>query len=149
LTAAVGAAAALAIAIAVYGRGCESDQDTAEAIARQFLAASLAGDSTAMYELMSKDTREQLASAARRATELVGGSRRYGPTDMIDVSPSAAGTQLPALSVLERGERRVVFDVGATTSHPGATLTVIYEQEAWRVDVPAYQRAIPAPPPGR
>jgi hypothetical protein len=107
------------------------------------LAASLTGDSAAMYELMSKPTREQLSSAARRATELVGGSRRYAAPDMIDVSPAAAGTQLPALSVAERSKHKVVFDLGATSTRPASSLTLVFEDDAWRVDVPEYYRQAP------
>lgn len=143
LTAVVGAAAALAIAIAVYGRGCESDDNSAEAVAKQFLAASMAGNSELMHELMSKRTRDELGKAARRATELVGGSRRYRATDMIDVSPAAAGTQLPRITVATRDKGRVVFDLGATATRPASTLTVVYEDQSWRVDVPDYYQQSP------
>lgn len=138
ITAVVSAAAALAIAIAVYGKGCSSDENEAKLVALRFLAASRAGEPRLMLELMSERTRTELDAAARKATELVGGSRRFEAVDMISVG---ARSELEAPSVVERerGEGFVLFEVkgGADTT----MLRLVLEDGQWRVDVPEYVEA--------
>jgi len=144
VTAVVSAAAALAIAVAVYGRGCSADEDSAEAVALQFLVASRAGNSALMYELMTSETQNALEMAARRATELVGGSRRFEAVDMISVA-AAADPRPPKITEVERGESRVIFAVEGEPGEPAAQLVLVVEDGQWRVDASAYREAVHGP----
>lgn len=73
--------AAVAVAIAVSGRGCEDDSGAPEATVRQFIDAARQMDSEGVFDLLGPRTRDHLAAEARRATDL--SSRRYAPADMI------------------------------------------------------------------
>jgi len=140
VTAVVSAAAALAIAVAVYGRGCSADDDSAEAVALRFLTASRAGNAELMYELMNEETQRALEVAAHKATELVGGSRRFEAVDMISVS-AAADPRPPKITVSERGDARVIFAVAGEPGEPDASLAMVFEDGQWRVDAQAYREA--------
>ena len=141
----VSAAAALAIAVAVYGRGCNASDDTAKAAAVRFLAASRAGTPGIMYEMMSKQTRKDLQDAARKATELVGGSRRFEAVDMISIAAAPRETPPPTLVETERGSGRVVFTVQGAQNDPSTRLVLVLEDGRWRVDVPDFHLAVDKP----
>ncbi len=147
LTAVVSVAASVAIALAVYGRGCNSNRDTAEAAATQFLTASKAGDAVVMYELMSESTQRELRKAARLATERVGGSRRFEAIDMIRVA-ATEDEKLPRLTFKERSSARVVFRLEGAARGSDAELFVVQQVGRGRIDVPGF-RAEPAAPAHR
>ena len=139
LTGVVSAVAAVAIALAVYGRGCSSDDESAEATARLFLAAALAGERGTMFELMSQATQNELVKAARLATERVGGARRFEPLDMIRASATTDTERFPELKAVEQNDARVVFEVTSDDGRSAETLVLVQERGRWKVDVPTFR----------
>ncbi len=83
ITLTASAVAAVVFAAAVAGRGCSVEDDSPEGAARAFAAAARAGDREAIYELLGPATRARLARATKRATDLVGGAKRFDELDLI------------------------------------------------------------------
>src|SRR5262249_50465159 len=86
IAAAATVGAAVALALAVSGRGGAVGDGTPAGAARAFVAAARAGDRRAAWELLGPRTRARVEAAAQAATEKVGGARRYGPLDVLDVA---------------------------------------------------------------
>ncbi len=129
--------AAVAFAVAVAGRSCSVDGSSPQAAVREFSAAASAGDREALYELFGPETRRRLAEAAKRATDLVGGSLRYHALDMISIGRSS-GTPPPKDFVLkERSESRATVEIlGASGER--AEISVVRVDGEWRIELPAY-----------
>src|SRR5690606_37707236 len=72
LAAAVTALLAVALAAAVAGRGCSSEDDTPEGAVRAFVAAARAGDHEALFELLGPATRARLERSAVHLGILTG-----------------------------------------------------------------------------
>lgn len=133
LAAAVTALAAVALAAAVAGRGCGSEDDTPEGAVRAFAAAARAGDRQTMYELFGPATRRWLAAAAERASQLVGGSRRYQAIDLINAGSMAGPVHI---SVRENKDGRARVEI--VDEHGNrSTVDVVEVEGRWRVELAA------------
>ncbi|MBK9071530.1 MAG: hypothetical protein IPL79_11075 [Myxococcales bacterium] len=106
LVAGATAVAAFALAAAVVGRSCRWNTSAPEEVATQFVAASKARDREAVFALLSPATRARLAAQAERATNLVGGSRRYEALDMISISETDRFAPVQVGDAVIRGDRR-------------------------------------------
>ncbi len=138
ITAAASALAAAALVVAVAGRGCADDPGPAEAV-RALAVAAAAGDREAVVELLGPETRARLEREARRATELVGGSVRYGPAELVTLG-AGEETGLPAdLGVRYLGEARAIVDVG--TAGDAIEILVVRAGGRWLVELPRYADA--------
>lgn len=136
LAAVASALAAMALAAAVAGRSCRVTQPGPEAAVRDMLQAAKTGDRDLVYELLGDATRERLAAEARRATDLVGASRRYAAKDLISIGSSDGVADPSDITVLEeRGDHAVVEVVSAAGR---ARVSLIKAQGRWRIDLPQY-----------
>lgn len=134
VAAAVTALLAMALAAAVAGRGCRGEDDLPEGTVRAFAAAARAHDRDALYELLGPATRARLESAARRATELVGG-QRFAPQDLIRSDLDRLGP-VRVLRVEQDGARAVV-EVADELDQPAA-IELVKVDGHWRIELPAY-----------
>jgi hypothetical protein len=132
LAASVLAAAALAVAAA--GRGCGVDTGSPQGAVRAFLAAASAGDREGLYELLGPETRDRLDLAARRATDLVAGARRYQPVDMISVATGSEVAPTKEVNVVSRSEGRAVVEV-VDAGGQRAALTVVRVDGSWYIEL--------------
>jgi hypothetical protein len=134
LAAAVTALAAVALAAAVAGRGCGSEDDTPDGAVRAFAAAARAGDRETMVELFGPETRAWLDGAAARASQLIGGSRRYDPVDLINTGALAAPPARIVVRQEEGGRARV-----EVTDEAGqrAMVDLVEVDGHWRVELTA------------
>lgn len=89
--------AAVAVAVAVSGRGCEDNAGSPEVVVRQFIEAAKQMDREAMFEMLGPRTREVLSAEALRATDL--SPRRYAASDMIGFNTGLAELSLEELEV--------------------------------------------------
>src|SRR5262249_4398778 len=88
-----------ALAWAVGLRGCGEPDGTPVGAVRAFVAAARAEDKTALWELLGPESRKVVTAAAAAATDKVGGARRLGPLEVLDVG-ARAGTYAPSDIVL-------------------------------------------------
>lgn len=98
------ALAAMALAAAVAGRGCQVDENTPTGVVQSFADAVRADDRQALYELLGPQTRKALDVAAQRATDLVGGAERFGPLDMIGINQGVEVTAPVQIKLERTGE---------------------------------------------
>ncbi len=132
--------AAVTLAIAVVGRGCDVGDPAGPATAvRNLIAATSAGDRKAVFALLSPDTQAKLEEKAERATDLVGSNVRYTALDLISIGASDDIPLPTSIEVVRRdGDRAVVRIVSSAGS---AELDVVRVKGRWRVDLPGYGTA--------
>ncbi|ACY12784.1 hypothetical protein Hoch_0143 [Haliangium ochraceum DSM 14365] len=139
VAAAASVLAAMALAVAMAGRGCEMEGDGPIGAVRAFAAAAQTDDHQQLYELLGPKTRAQLASAAARATELAGGARRFAPIDMLSIGRVEAAPMRDVRVLANDGERATV----AFTGEGGRSMqieTVLVgdgDGSGWRVELPS------------
>lgn len=140
ITAAASAVAAVALAVAVAGRNCRVDDSSPQAAVREFAAAANTGDREALYELFGPETRRRLAEAAKRATDLVGGSLRYSALDMISIGRSSDTPPPKDFVLKERSESRAIVEI-VSASGERSDIHVVNEDGRWRIELPTYSSA--------
>lgn len=141
ITAVASAVAAVALAVAVAGRSCQVEDDTPQAAVREFVAASATDDREALYAMFGPETRQGLDAAAKRATDLVGGSERFSPLDMISVGRSRDLPLPKDFVVKDRSESRAVVEIiGAMGDR--AEVTVVRVGGRWHIELPSYGRSL-------
>jgi hypothetical protein len=126
---------AVVLAVAIAGRGCSADDETPVGAVRAFVSAARAGDREAVYELLGPRTRAHLEAQAQKATEFVGGSRRFAPTELMSVTSGGIQRSAPRdYELRERdGDTAVVDIVGADGTHNPTT--VVKVDGRWRVEL--------------
>lgn len=141
IAAAASAVAAVALAVAVAGRSCQVDEDTPQAVVREFAAAASADDREALYRMFGPETRRRLEAAAKRATDLVGGSERYSPLDMISVGRSRDVPPPKDFVLKEQSESLATVEIiGAMGER--SEVTVVRVDGGWRIELPAYGQSL-------
>lgn len=144
LVAGATAVAAFALAAAVVGRSCRWNTSAPEEVAAQFVAASKARDREAVFALLSPATRARLAAQAERATNLVGGSRRYEALDMISISETDRFAPVQVGDAVIRGDTARV----PITSEAGRDeLSLVKLDGGWWVEVGSYGAVTPQAAP--
>lgn len=145
ITLAASALAAVAFAAAVAGRGCSVDDDSPEGAARAFAAAAKAGDRAAIHKLLGPATRARLARATKRATDLVGGAKRFDELDLIGLGSPLETFVVNEFIVKGRiaaadsgGERDVTIVELVDGNGRRSQLTMVEVAGSWRVEVPEY-----------
>ena len=136
MAAATSALAAMALAAAMAGRGCRVDANSPEGAVRELVAAVNAEDHEALYELLGPATRARLEAAAKRATDLAGGSNRYSAIDMISIGKGDGATPKDFV-IRERGDERAIVEL-IDTGGERARLTTVYVDGVWRIELPEY-----------
>ena len=132
VTAAITVLIAMALAAAVAGRGCNKDSDGPTEAVRAFLKASNTGDRDAMLAMLGPKTREQLQSAALRATTLVGGEGRYAARDML--TPHNNGPE--AVSVVNMGRDGDRASISLTDAQgKKSTIIVVLIDGEWLLEL--------------
>jgi hypothetical protein len=139
ITAVASAVAAVALAVAVAGRSCQVEDDTPQAAVREFAAAAAADDREALYRIFGPETRQRLDAAAKRATDLVGGSERYSPLAMISVGRSRDLPLAKDFVVKERSESRALVEIVGPMGDR-AEVTVVRVDGRWHIELPSYGR---------
>lgn len=139
MAAATSALAAMALAAAMAGRGCRVDANSPEGAVRELIAAASADDYETLYELLGPATRARLEAAAKRATDLAGGSNRYSAIDMISIG-KADGATSKDFVVHEAGNEQAVVEI-VEANGERARLTVVHVDDAWRIELPEYGSA--------
>jgi len=136
LAAVASALAAMALAAAVAGRSCRVSEPGPEAAVREMLQAAKTGDRDLVFELLAPATRARLDAEARRATDLVGASRRYVAKDLISIGSSDGIADPTDITVIEeRGDRAVVEVVSPAGR---ARVDLLRIDNRWRIDLPQY-----------
>jgi hypothetical protein len=136
LAAAVSVLAAVALAVAVVGRGCRVTEPGPEAAVRGMIAAANEGDRRAVYAMLSPATQARLEERAQRATELVGSNVRYTAIDLIAIG-SAEDVPAPTeIKVVERKGDHATVEVVSTFG--SARIDVVRIDGRWRIDLPGY-----------
>jgi hypothetical protein len=134
IAAAATVGAAVALALAVSGRGCAVGDGTPAGAARAFAAATRAGDRRASWELLGPRTRARIEAEAQAATEKVGGGRRYGPLDVLGVwAPKHTYEPTDIVVRTEDGDQAVVDVLGPDGRHDA--LTLVRTGGRWRVEL--------------
>jgi len=123
-----------ALAWAVGLRGCGEPDGTPVGAVRAFVAAARAEDKAALWELLGPESRKVVTAAAAAATDKVGGARRLGPLDVLDVG-ARAGTYAPTEIVLRDSD-----GTGATVDVLGPegrrdSVHVVQVGGRWRVEL--------------
>lgn len=138
LAAAASVLAAMALAAAVAGRGCRVDAGTPGGVVASFIEASRADDRETLYQLLGPHTRAWLDDAARRATDLAGGAKRFGPLDMIGISENThiAPPEKIVVEELSGGEARVEL---VRPSGQRSELHIVEIDGQWRIELPGYR----------
>lgn len=136
MAAAASALAAIALAAAVLGRGCGVAEPGPDAAVRSLVQAARAGDRKQVWQLLSPRTQHALEERARKATDLVGSSTRYGALDLISLGSSEDVPPPTDLRVVFRTGERAVVELNGPTGP--ARLDVIRVDGRWKVDLPAY-----------
>ncbi len=152
ITLTASALAAVAFATAVAGRGCGVDDASPEGTARAFAAAVRANDREAILALLGPETRARLAWATKRATDLVGGGKRFDEQDLIGLASTDnfvvdeidVEGKLPAESTGAARDYTVVELVDSAGQR--ATLYLVEVDGAWRIEVPAFLAGAPDRP---
>lgn len=126
----------MALAIAVGGRGCNTSDNTPEGAVRAFEAATRAGDQRAVYQLLGPETRRHLDSAAKRATELVGGARRYDAIDLVAVGPGREAPPPKSIELSHMREGRAVVEL-VGESGERTLLNLVEVDGHWRIELEA------------
>lgn len=126
---------AVVLAVAIAGRGCGADDETPVGAVKAFVSAAREGDRAAVYELLGPRTRAHLDAQARKATEFVGGSRRFEPTELMSVTSGSLGHPAPRDYVLRErdGDTAIVEIVGADGTR--SPTTVVEVDGHWRVEL--------------
>jgi hypothetical protein len=75
----------LALALGFGGSGCKADEAEPVAVARAFAEAARRGDVDAMLAVIERPAVDQLALAAERASDQVGGRRSIEPGEMLQI----------------------------------------------------------------
>jgi hypothetical protein len=100
------------------------------------LQAAKTGDRDLVFELLAPATRARLDAEARRATDLVGASRRYVAKDLISIGSSDGIADPTDITVIEeRGDRAVVEVVSPVGR---ARVDLLRIDNRWRIDLPQY-----------
>jgi hypothetical protein len=158
--AAVSVLAAVALAIAVVGRGCRVREPGPEAAVRSLIAAANAGDKKAVFALFTPATQARLEERAQRATELVGSNVRYTALDLIAIGTAEDVPQPTEINVIKVGsweavhggalsdemveaaEKSGTFAVVEIVSSAGRARIDLEKIEGrWRIDLPGYAAA--------
>ena len=137
ITAAAGAVAAVALAVAVAGRSCNVDSSSPQAAVRDFSAAANAGDREAVYRLLGPETQRRLDVAAKRATDLVGGPRRYSALDMISIGRSSDTPPAKDFILRQHTDARATVEV-VSVSGERSFVQVVKVDGRWRIELPTY-----------
>ncbi len=114
---------------------CSGDAKTPEAAAKAFVQAAQRGDTDKLLPLLEHAALGRLQTAAERASHHVGGRRTIGPHEMLQVTD---------VDPMLRVARVEVLDNDGATAHvrlhgsqgQSAELALIYEDDAWRVQIP-------------
>src|SRR5688500_15930289 len=101
---------AAAIVLVLFLRDCGAGSGP-EGAAREFIAAARAGDKRAAWELLGPRTRSRYESAAQGATNRVGGTRRFRPLDLFDVSGPESTYSPESIILRERTGKHATVDV--------------------------------------
>ena len=133
LVAGASALAAMAIAITVAGRGCNADKQQIDSTVRAFLAAAKADDRSAVLDLLGPKSRARLEHEAKRATELVGGSRRFEATTMLSLGAIAEGRE-PRVTVIGPDGDIATAEVVFSDSTKWR-LNMVRTDNSWRVEL--------------
>ncbi len=133
------AAAAIALAAAVAGRSCRVTQPGPEVAVRDVLQAAKAGDRDTLFELLTPATRARLEAEARRASDLVGGTVRYGAKDLISIGASEGIPDPTDITVLDEEGDRARVEVVSPAGRAQIELRRV--DGRWRVDLPQYGAA--------
>jgi hypothetical protein len=136
LAAVASALAALALAGAVAGRSCRVTQPGPEAAVRELVQAAKTGDRDLVFALLSPTTRDRLAAEAKRATDLVGASRRYAARDLISIGRSDGIADPTDITVLEDTGARAVVEIVSSLGR--ARLGLIKLDGRWLIELPQY-----------
>ena len=124
------------LAVASSGRGCAVGDGTPAGAARAFVTAARAGDKRATWELLGPRTRERVIATAQAATEKVGGARRYGPLDVLDVTAreqSYEPTDVVVRTKSDDGDAAVVDILGPAGRRD--VLDLVRVDGRWRVEL--------------
>jgi hypothetical protein len=137
--AAVSVLAAVALAIAVVGRGCRVREPGPDAAVRSMIAAANAGDKKAVFALFTPATQARLEERAQRATELVGSNVRYTALDLISIGTAEDVPQPTDINVIRNEDGFAVVEIVSSAGRARIDLEKI--EGRWRIDLPGYAAA--------
>jgi hypothetical protein len=136
LAAVATAAAALVLALVIGGRGCAPVDATPDGAARAFVSAARSGDKKAVWVLLGPDTKKRLEAAAVAATDNVGGKRRFGPLDVLDVGAGDTAWSPSGYRVLDHHGDAARVEVQGERGQK-SVLSLVRVDGRWRVELGA------------
>lgn len=127
--------AAVAISVAVSGRGCADDAGSPESAVTRFVDAARQMDGEAMFAMLGPRTRERLSDAALRATDL--SPRRYSGADMIGFNTSLEDLVVDdlAIRVVSRDGDRAEVELRDRRGR-AHRLELVQVDGEWRIELP-------------
>jgi len=136
-TAIVSAVAAVALAVAMVGRGCNVQGSGPESVVQALINAQSSDDSQQVYRLLGPKTKAALEIEARRATDLVGGWQRYAPAELVSIGQPLPGAKPFTFTVRYDGGDEAIVDI-VDPNGKQAKLLVVRVNAQWRIEVPDY-----------
>ena len=129
------------IAWAALSGACSDRRDDPVRAAQAFVAAVQRGDMDALYPLIDRAAAARLAAAAAQASDQVGGRRRIEPAELlqiVDVDPNFELASAELASALEGpvGDGTVAQVRLLGSQQESHTLTLVFEDDAWHVQIP-------------
>lgn len=115
-------------------RGCASPSSSPVAAARAFIQAARGGDKQAVWDWLGPKTRQSLHQAAKRATETVGGARRFTALDLLDVTPQETPYRGAEVTLRQGNLTRTVVDVVGPSGQRDS-MELVHEGGMWRVEL--------------
>ncbi|MFH0900657.1 MAG: hypothetical protein V2A73_08520 [Pseudomonadota bacterium] len=126
----------LTLALVLGKLGCEPLDSSPDGAVRALIAAARAGDTTTVFELLGPRTRDWLAAAAERATNTVGGSRRYRAADMLELKASSESGGVFSTAVRERNQDNAIVEIITGKEPAGETrVAAVKTHGRWRVEL--------------
>ncbi len=126
------------VALVLWASLTGACQDTAAdpvRTAQLFTAAVQRGDMKAVFPLLEQAAQGRLTHAAEQASDQVGGRRRIGPTEMLQIVDLPPTFELAETVLVDNdGQAAHVRLVGA--QQETFTLTLVREDNAWHVRIP-------------
>jgi hypothetical protein len=114
---------------------CQDDAADPVRTAQLFAAAVQRGDMKSVFPLLEQTAADRLTRAAEQASDQVGGRRRLGPAEMLQIVDLSPTFELAETVLVDNdGQLAHVRLVGA--QREDFTLTLVREDGAWHVRIP-------------
>ncbi len=120
---------------------CSGEAKTPEAAAKAFILAAQRGDTEKLLPLLENAALGRLQTAAERASHHVGGRRTIGPHEMLQITDVDPMLRVARVEVLDNDGATARVRLHGSQGK-SAELALIFEDDAWRVQIPLPPQAL-------